>query len=127
MTNPLSMIQAILTAIEIIGKVPQAAEAIRKTGLSMSRLFAAKEKEIPIPAMLQPVIDGEQRKLKDLIDRYYAIDNDPRYTEVEKNEYRKRIAAQVCALLNGAAPISDQIPDYDKLKKLFCESLPATL
>jgi hypothetical protein len=121
------MISSILAALEIIAKIPNAAEAISQIGLNLKSLIAAKEQEIVPDTPLGKVINGERKKLDDLVDKYYRLDQDERYDEVEKNEHRKRIAAQVCALLKGAEPIKDGIIDYDKLRELFCQTFPDIL
>jgi hypothetical protein len=72
------------------------------------------------------VTDNERKKLNELIARYYEVDKFVSGAEGAKKELRYEILVQTCSTLNGAAPIRDRIPDYDKLVELFCRSFPPT-
>ena len=120
------MIETILKVLEIVGAAPKAAEAIKKIGLSVAGLRAAHvdfDKKSP----LGRVIEGQRQELDRLIDDYYGVSNTGKYDSIELDKHRKRLAVKTCSLLRASAPISDQIPDYDKLIELFCKTLPAEL
>ena len=71
------------------------------------------------------MIEGQKDRLDKLIDDYHAIDNDPKYDDVEKDKYRRRVAAQTSDLLKQANPINDEIPDYAALVAFFCQFIPS--
>jgi len=132
MTQPaplpeLEIASTIIKAIELLSKVPALAKALKKLRISVSRLFAARLVSVATGSPLDTVIERELKRLRDLIDRFYALDVSDQYDELEKDRHRKRVAARACALLRSADPVKDRIPDYDKLLRFFCESVPNTL
>jgi hypothetical protein len=123
----LEFISSVVTAIELLSKVPKLAAVVKQAGINVGALFRAKEQAPQARSPLDIIIDQENKKLLNAIEEYYAMDNDSRYDEIEKDKYRRRIAARTCALLKAASPIREKIPDYDKLVDLFCTSFPEAL
>lgn len=123
----LEIASTIIKAIELLSKVPALATEVKKLGISVSRLFAARSVSVATGSALDTIIERESKRLQDLIDQFFALDDNDRYDELEKDRHRKRVSAQACALLKSADPVKDRIPDYEKLIKFFCESVPSTL
>jgi hypothetical protein len=123
----LEFISSVVTAIELLSKVPKLAAVVKQAGINVGSLFRAKEQAPQARSPLDMVIAQENKRLHNSIEEYYAMDDDSRYDEIEKDKYRRRIAARTCALLKSASPIKEKIPDYDKLVALFCASIPEAL
>lgn len=124
-TEGSSMIDTILQAIEIAGKIPGAAEGIARLGGTIQALFKAKGKKPEEGSPLERLIKGQKDRLDRLINDYHDIDKDPKYDEIEKEKYRRRVAAQACDLLKTSKPIKDEIPGYDTLVDFFCQFIPS--
>jgi hypothetical protein len=120
-----SMIESILAAIEIAGKIPGAAAGIARLGRTVQNLLKAKNKKPEEDSPLGRVVKGQKDRLDKHINDYHAIDADPKYDEIEKDKYRRRVAAQACDLLKQSQPIKDQIPDYNTLVEFFCQFIPS--
>jgi predicted NUDIX family phosphoesterase len=84
--------------------------------------------ELIISALEGPLkgfIEKEIKKFKNILDRYHEYDENEGVDEIEKENYRKRIAAQLCKILKILEPKKDVIDDYSDLEKIFCKIIPA--
>lgn len=117
------IISSVIVATEIISKVTAAAETIKQIGIDIAAMINGKGHN-DTDSPLEYVTDNERKKLDELIARYYEVDKFVPGAEDMKKELRDKILVQTCSTLNGAAPIRDRIPDYDKLVELFCRSFP---
>jgi hypothetical protein len=113
-----------LSAIEIAGKIPGAAEGVARLGRVVQDLLKSRAKK-PEESPLGRLVKGQKKRLDKLIEDYHRVDADPKFPEIEKEEYRRRVAAQTCDLLKQSKPIQDEIPDYDSLVEFFCQFIPA--
>lgn len=114
----------ILEGFKILQDIPGILENYRRLFDRLKGNVDSGNTVVSASALIGGVVKGESDKLKNLINKYYAIDHDNRYDDVQKDAYRKRIAAQVCSVLTALDPIKDQIPDYNDLVELFCKSFP---
>ena len=118
------VIEVLTAALEAFAAVPRIYDATKDILPRFRAMIARGEGSIVIEGLLGIVVDSEVKRLKRLIDDYYSKDQDSKYGALEKDEYRQRIAAQVCSLLKELEPIKDKLPDYDRIRKLYCERFP---
>ena len=115
------VIEVLAAALEAFAAVPRVYEATKEILPRLKTMIARGEGRIVIEGPLGTVVEGETKKLDGLIKDYYAKDQDPRYGALEKDEYRQKLAAQICRLLEKLGTIKDKIPYYDVLRELFCQ------
>ena len=123
----LEIVSLVVKTIELLAKAPKLAGIISRAGINMGRLLSARNTTVATDTPLDAIIEGEQKRLRRLIDEYNEIDDDEKYGELEKDKYRLMLAARACALLRAVDPVKDRIPEYEKLIAMFCSSIPASL
>lgn len=115
----------ILEGFKTIKDIPGVLEKYQRLYDRLKGNVVSGNTVITASPLIGRVVKGESDKLLSLIKKFYAIDSDDKYHDIEKDAYRKKIAAQICAILTAIDPIKDQIPDYDNLVELFCNSFPS--
>jgi len=115
------------TATKILALVPKVAELINKSGDIYKILQNLKMDEDEMPPILVKLITNEQKRLEELIDKYYKIDGDKTAGAIDKKEAKIRVSAKICELLTGIDPIKNSIEGYQIIKELYCSSIPSSL
>lgn len=114
----IAILGALKSAIDIVKSIPEVGNAGQKILTNINKLISSGGGKAP-SGVLATLIEGQARRLKALADDFASKDADPKFDNIEKSAYRRRVAAQAKALLDTCAPIKDSIPDYDVLLAYF--------
>lgn len=126
MTN-FEVFSKIVTVIELFSQVPKLASIIKQVGVNTVAFLKSPGPSLDPNSPLKVFLDAESERLRALIEEYNAIHHDPRYSDLDKDKHRKKLVAQICALLKGLDAVSEMIAEYRKMRALFCESLSRAL
>ncbi len=122
-----ALLTTISSAFAIVIKSPKVLDALKQLGISAKKFLGLKG-DVPIPpGPLRKTIDGLRKKLDKLVEKHEQLADDDRYGELEKDERRKQIAKQVCALLKSMSPVKADVSGYDTLVELWCQTIPDSL
>jgi hypothetical protein len=115
------MIETIFRAIEVASQIPGAMETLTRLGVFPANLLKAQDKNPERGSALAPLIEGQKEELSKLVQEFNGINQIPDYDKVEKDRFRKRVAAQAYTLLKQSKGLSSKIPDYAAITEFFAE------
>jgi hypothetical protein len=116
------LLTTILTAVKIFEHIPAAGKAVGYLRDTIRNFQKRKTPEIPDDSILGRLIKAEEERLKRLIEEYNRIESQDEFDELTRERERKRIAKQLCKLLNVIEELMKEfIEHFEKLKSFFCK------
>lgn len=113
----IAILGALKSAVDIVKSIPEVQKAGQQVLDQLGKLVGKGGKSPEGP--LATLIEGQAKRLQGLVDDFISKDADPRFDNIEKGAFRKRIAAQAKELLATCAPIKDQLTAYNSLLAFF--------
>lgn len=113
-------VAVLLPIASVVLQIPGAIKDMKDIGF-VSWLLDEKDKEIDTDSPLDYINDNQRNQLDNLAKRSWEIEQDAKYGEVEKNEFRRQILSETCGVLGAWSRIRDEIRGYSKLVG-FCAS-----
>ncbi len=113
----IAILGALKSAVDIVKSIPEVQKAGAHALEQINKLLG-KSGKVP-EGLLASLIEGQVRRLQGLVGEFASKDSDPRFDNIEKTAFRRRVAAQAKELLTACAPIKDQLPNYDSLLSFF--------
>jgi uncharacterized protein YqgV (UPF0045/DUF77 family) len=114
----ITILGVLKSAIDIVKSIPEVQKAGQHVVDQINKLIGKGGGKAP-QGPLATLIEGQAKRLKTLVDEFASKDADPRFDNIEKAAFRRRVAAQARSLLESSAPIKDSLPDYDALLAFF--------
>lgn len=114
----------ILSALQVFMGIPSFALNVSNLYSKYQKLSKKDREPIALKGPLGKFVEREKNKFEKIMDKYHEIDENDEYDEIEKDNYRKRIAAQLCKILKLLEKKKDEIEEYETLVEMFCKIIP---